>query len=133
MATFNDEKFVTTLKQHAAQVSGVTVAGLDPSLISLLINLASGLFTGCMNPSTPTPASPASVAAQLKSPSLIQTNVLKQRARRQAIEAGQPRSHGDIAAAALLSACAATSVEDLTLAITDANTDAAAVPQLDML
>lgn len=131
-AVFQDQKFQNALIAAASQVTGTPVAALDPGLTSLLTQLALGLFSGCLGNPTPTPT-PAAIASQLKSPSMVQTMILKSRARKQAIQAGRQRSDGDIAAASLIAACQATSMDDLTQAVADAQTDAAAVPDLDMI
>jgi hypothetical protein len=140
MAVFKEDKFSTVLSQHASQVLGVPQVAVPTDWMSLLMDLITGLFTGCLN-QTPKPASDAPAAApttstdiatQLKNANFIQRAQLRQRARKHYVQAGKTRRDGDNAYETMVSAVAATEVPDLAQAIDDARTDANVFPDFDL-
>ena len=133
MPKFNDSKFEATLKANAATVLNVPEAAVPLDWMSLLLELITGIFSGCFNNPTPTPQTSAEIAAQLKSASSPQKAVMKRRTRKHYMQAGKTRKDGDAAHATMVLSVEQTPQSDLAQAIEDAREDANAVPEFDMI
>lgn len=132
MAAFNDTKFTDALKSSAATVLNVAPAAVPIDFISIIMDLITGIFSGCLNKPDPTPTTPTEAATQLKNATPFQKSLLKQRTRKHFKQAGKGRHEADQAHETMLAAVAATSTEDLAQAIEDAKTDAAVFPDVDL-
>jgi hypothetical protein len=128
MPAFDDAKFTEALTTQAVKVLGVPDAAAVPlDWMSILTGLLGSLFTGCMGAPTPTPVAPATsidIAAQLKGANFIQKAALRNRIRKEYIQAGKTRKDGDNAFQTVLNTVSAAPVSDIAQAIDHARQDA---------